>query len=782
MKKVSEETQKLLKVVLDHFDQEDRDVRERQVRLWKKLKFYWEGYQRIYWDSVARDYKINGMPYGDSSNTTSDMQYYDKPVNIFRAYLESIIAALSITIPPITCVPDDADNNNDLETAKAGDRIASLVYKHNDAAYLWLHALFIYCTEGMIAAHNYTKTDKAYGTYKVNEYEDAEEEYEQEICSVCKFLPSDEFLSTIKRNTFDPDNQDAPIDDALNNEGDICPQCGMQFIPEIQMGKIPIKRLIGQKDEPKARQCIEVYGGLFVKVALYAHRQKDTPYLIFTHETHYSDVLEKYPELWDKFGNINSSGGLGPSGNDTYERWGRTSTQYLGLEPRENPSVRNAWLRCSSFNVLAKDDAEKLKKEFPDGCKVVFINDVFAEACNEALDDHWTLTYNPLSDYLTFQPLGTTLTNVQDITNDLISLTIQTIEQGITQTFVDPAVVNLDQYRQSESLVGGMYPAKPQSGKAVGDAFHDVKAAVLSGEVLPFAERVQSLGQTVSGALPSLFGGAQPNSSKTAAQYSMSRAQALQRLQNTWKMLTMWWKDVFNKVIPAYMKDIVEDERHVIKGANGNFINVFIRRAQLQGKIGSIELEANENLPITWAQKKDALMQLMQAGDPRIMEMLNDPANLPLVTQAIGLEEFVVPGEDDRNKQIEEIRLLIDSEPIVLPPDPMAMEMGQPPPQEQEMPSIEVEPLVDDHEVHIEICRGYLVSEAGRLLKIENPPGYKNILLHMQMHMQTLQMMQMTAAQMQPSQPESEYETQEKPEPAAQMVKKDARSSAESAS
>ena len=85
------------------------------------------------------------------------------------------------------------------------------------------------------------------------------------------------------------------------------------------------------------------------------------------------------------------------------------------------------------------------------------------------------------------------------------------------------------------------------------------------------------MGQLVSGALPSLFGGAAPNSSKTAAQYAMSRAQALQRLQTPWKMLTIWWKTIFGKVIPMYMKDMVEDERIVEKNDSGKYVNVFIR-------------------------------------------------------------------------------------------------------------------------------------------------------------------------------------------------------------
>ena len=67
----------------------------------------------------------------------------------------------------------------------------------------------------------------------------------------------------------------------------------------------------------------------------------------------------------------------------------------------------------------------------------------------------------------------------------------------------------------------------------------------------------------------------------------------------------------------------------------------------------------------------------------------------------------------------------------------------------QELPSVEVDPDVDNHEIEAAICRSWLISEAGRLAKVENPNGYKNVLLHMKAHMMIMQeqMMQQQQAQ-----------------------------------
>jgi hypothetical protein len=153
-KEISEETKNLLKQVVDHFDDEDRSVRDRQIRTWRRLKLLWENIQHTYYSEVAHDWRI---PELQRVGEDTDQGYYDKPVNVYRAYLESIIAALSVTVPPVVCYPDDADNPLDVTTAKAGNKIAELVFKHNDMPLFWLHALFVFSTEGMTACYAYPK-------------------------------------------------------------------------------------------------------------------------------------------------------------------------------------------------------------------------------------------------------------------------------------------------------------------------------------------------------------------------------------------------------------------------------------------------------------------------------------------------------------------------------------------------------------------------------------------------------------------------------------------------
>jgi len=763
----SEKIQQLLKEVVDHFDKEDVAIRERQIRTWRRLKLIWEGFQRAWYSEVAHDWRIWDFDYQGSD---TEQAYYDKPVNVFRAYLESIIAALSVTVPAIKCFPDDADNTLDLATAKAGDRIALLVSRHNNVNLLWLHALFIYCTEGMVACYNYPKADKKYGTYEEKKYATEQENHQYTTCPNCGFQIADEMmppgqmqdpamaqqqmmmqqqLEPIKqkayqaKDEFQPDDDDVLVQDMVQDEGELCPNCLMMIAPELSQETLIVERIVGVTNAPKTRMCLEAYGGLYVKIPNYAKKQEDIPYLIFEYETHFANAIERYADLHGKLTPHKISASAGAV-RDPYAEWGRLNPQYQGEYPQNVVTVRNAWLRPSAFNILEhQEDVDLLKKHYPNGAKVVFVNDCFGEACNEALDDCWTLTHNPNSDFLHHDPLGLLLVSIQEITNDLISLTLQTIEHGIGQTFADPGVLNFNAYRQMESVPGGIYEATPKSGKSIGDAFHEVKTATLSGEVMPFAQNIQSMAQLVSGALPSLFGGALEGS-ETASQYSMSRAQALQRLQNTWKMFTAWWKEIFGKTIPMYIKEVKEDERDVQLNKDGSFINVFIRKADLEGKIGKVELESNENLPVTWSQQKDVIMQLLQAGNPQILQVLAAPENLPIIREVIGLTDFYVPGEDDVEKCYEDIRTLLQSQPIPTG-DPMMPETA----------SVEVDPDFDNPDITFEIVRKWVISEAGRVAKIDNPEGYRNVLLYGRQLKFYLTQQQMAEQQQQNQQGES---------------------------
>ena len=49
-----------IRAVIDAFEIEDRAVRDRQIRDWKRLELMLWGFNNIYWDYVAHDWRIWG--------------------------------------------------------------------------------------------------------------------------------------------------------------------------------------------------------------------------------------------------------------------------------------------------------------------------------------------------------------------------------------------------------------------------------------------------------------------------------------------------------------------------------------------------------------------------------------------------------------------------------------------------------------------------------------------------------------------------------------------------
>lgn len=720
----------------DHFWKEDTATRQLLLQKWRRLKFFWNNITNVWYDSVAHDWRIWNAENLDGSGD-SDQQYYDQRINVFRAYLESIIAALSVLIPPVRAYPDDAENSSDIETAKAADKIASLIYRHNDVSLLWLHSLYVFCTEGLVCAYNYAKYDKEYGTHKVEDYEEVPEIHNVTTCPLCQFEISNELVDP--NAPIQPDmNMEPPVDelqmgDDINSQmmpmddgmmgQEICPSCNQPMVPNIEQVNEVKLRLVSSKKEPKGRICVEAYGGLNVKIPLYARKQSEVLYLFYAYETHYANAIELFPKLHKDLGKQYSGNQAG--GFDSYEQWARLSTEYRGEYPINCVTIKSAWFKPAAYNILSEERAKHWKKKYPDGVRGSFVNDLFGCAKEETLDEHWTLEYNPLADYLSNDPLGMLLTSVQEITNDLISLTKQTIEHGVGLTFVDPQVVDLNAYNQTEVVPGALIPSKAiSSNKKLSDGFFEIKTANLSGEVMPFGQQVQQLGQLASGAAPQLFG--QMNS-ETASQDSMGKNQAQARLGMVWKTKCIWWKNVFGKAIEMYISIVQYDERDVQKRNDGSFINIVIKKSELAGKIGRVELEANENLPQSWSQRKDVIMQLLLSPNPGIIQMLMQPENLPVLREAIGLDNFFIPGADDVEKQWAEIQQLIASTPIETGDE--LNPMG---------PSIDVDVLMDTHPIQFEICRKWAVSEVGQYYKYNHPDEYQNVLLHAKQHLDAM--------------------------------------------
>lgn len=740
----------LLQILRD-YDVEDRSARNWQVRLWKKLENYFKSFQTIFWDDVAHDYRSplfisDWSQLTPNPNIDLDPGIYPRIVNIYRAYMESIIAALSNGLPYVRFFPDDADNGADIETSKAFSRISELIEQQNKAEFLFMHALFILCNQSFAACYNYAHESEKYGTAVRKVFGPRNFVDVTTVCPNCGFQFDNE--SVLKEEYLASEEYTQQV---------ICPQCQQMTIPQ-EIGGNESEEVVqtGEEDVNKTRIILEVYGPLNVKVPTWVKKQKDTPYLSLETEIDLSLAKALYPKIADKISPSNSL--------DTYDRWGRQALEFAGNTEAQQITCRRSWIRNWALEKCTdKDTRDELKRLFPNGCYVVFMNDIFAEAYEENLDDHWTITENPLSSKLHTEPLGFSLMYIQEMVNDLINITMQTCQFGIAEMFADPEVVNFEVYGETENAPGTLFPAVPKRGSSnLAESFFQSKPATLSREVEPFKETLVQMGQLVSGALPSIFGGNSSEGSKTLGEWEGSRTQAMQRLSLTWKMLVLWYTRIMEKAVNEHIGHMLEDEK-IVKQQGDSFVNVWIRKTELSGKIGRCESDSSDQFPISWQQKNGILNQLIGLNNEFINNALFTSDNADLIKSIIGLTDLNIPGAEDRVKQLLEISVLVKSAP--LPPQPVMDQMtgmsmvdpmtGQPqmgPPQ----PTIQPEQDVDRHQIHIATLLTWLNGEVGRVTKETNPQGYANVVAHLLSHNQIMQMQQAQMPVEEESSPEKE--------------------------
>ncbi len=409
-----------------------------------------------------------------------------------------------------------------------------------------------------------------------------------------------------------------------------------------------------------------------------------------------------------------------------YERMARSPSAFSSFsrvdENRDLRTLKRVWLKPWVFDGLKEEQEEEkkqLKKLFPDGCYVALVgnNDVYAESRNEDGDEYWTIGMPGLAQYIHADPMGQPLISVQELRNVHINLQEQTIEQAIPTGFADSEVLNFEVYSRHESSPGMIFPVTRKPGENISDAFYETSRASVSKELPAFTKQLDQDAQFSVGSFPSIYGGASEGKSRTASEYNQSRQMALQRLTITWSFVVFWWCKMMEKCVRMFIKNMVEDEHFATRDkSSDNYINIWIRRSELNGHVGEVEVEGSESFPVSTPQKQQLLLQLLQLGNQFIETALFDPENRKEIADVLSYPNLYIPGEDQRIKQAREIQVMIKTGQVTPP-----------------------EPEIDDDEIHITTTKIFLVGEHGMDLKTTNPQVYEAIKQHLILHQQSLQ-------------------------------------------
>lgn len=660
--------------LVDDFLQENSDYRLSRMLDWRKKDLYWKGIQYLF---ETGDYT------GLSSliTTPEDEQAITRIINIYKAHGESIIAAITTAVPAVRFFPADAENTNDIETSKGWTNSWELIKKRNNLNLLFVKLVWILFQQDFAACYNYNTDTKKYGVIKQDKTKDMSMDMPMHTCPQCEARVSEEDVK--------------------------CAECGSDIIPVKGMENKKVSQFVGTEEIAKTSEFLKVYGPMNINIPFWATCPEDLNHLILDEENHVANLKHKYP-------NFKSVIAESLKTTNEEEKWARTA-HGAQLSVDKLVTERQVWLLPQAYTLLPEDEEKLFTRFFPNGMKVVILgNDLVVSICEENLHERWTLTRSPLSRHLHADSLGNSLPDVQDVTNDLVNLTIQTIEGGISETFVDPEILDFDEYSKNPSRPGQVTPIKVPPGISASQFFHSTKPATLSREVKDFETGLMNYGQFASGAFPSIYGG-NIKGSRTVGEYEKSRAGALQRLAIHFSMLKTFMVELAEKSTKSFTSNLKADEIDVTQN-EGAFVNNFIIRSNLVGSVGKIEAEVSESFPVTWQDKASRLLELFQLGNETINAAVMTPENTTLLKNMIGIPELVIDGEDSRNKQWSEIYELVQAGPI------------------SEMQSSVPVDEFDAHEVEFRICVLFINSDRGQTLKHTNKNAYMNVMLHAKEH------------------------------------------------
>jgi hypothetical protein len=788
--KVDEELQKSLKDIVVLCEKEDEHLRRAQVKTWKKNEEFWHGVQYLFWNERDQTWisPVSGAApnLGYSEEEQAEIgPFYDFVIDIFSGHGQSVISALSSQLPAIKFIPDNADDDEDIDTAKTYDKIAELVARHNNAKLKFIQTLFFCWINGLVAGYRYVDTDKKYGVYKVPVFEnqkvpgaltcpncgaELDEGGDPSVTDAMVSMGDPESLTPPKdkfpkdkfpKESPAPQNLEGEEDDSEKIEGaegtqedgedkigegknlpddevtepetgtTTCPQCGENVTPEQgEEQEVPV--YVRDEDKPKSRAKYEIYGPLFVKVPLYAFDQEGCGYVGLYLDKPKDELVAALCYEDDKLDEelakkIESEYMI----ND--DRFARNEYQYPTGQEQENVTMSTLiqyWLRPSKFN-LEKDFKKraKLLKEFPKGAKVVLVGrtKVFISAKEEELDKRWTIGKSGLSTYIHSDPWCRPLVPIQEMRNQLDNLIMDTIEHGIPSTFADSEVLDFDAYGKFQASPGLMFKAKARPGKTLSEGFYTEQKASVPREVGTYRTMLDKDAQFTVGSFPSLYGGPSEGKSRTLGEYQQSRQQALQRLTLSWIYVADFYRRNMDELCRMYAEMMIEDE-HFTKIDNNNYISVWIRKSKMQGKIGGIESEASDAFPMTLQQKQVFLTKFIELNNPQINAALYSPENRKTVQNIFMMNELKMPGANQIYKQVCEINEMLKGQGPVAPG----------------ISSVQIEPAVDDDAIHIASCKDFLVDDIGLDIKKQNPLVYADIVAHLMMHQKNLQLKTMT--------------------------------------
>ena len=701
-----------LRELVRQYREEGIVARRHEIRRIRQARLFWQGLHYAWWNPTDMNWHLPYEHRASDDRALEEMPRYQFVTNFYQGFGLSFIAVLSQDVPSVRFYPQSPQSLEDIAAARAASDVAQLIEQNNHIEHLLTSIGYFLWTDGKLGAYvRYVQDGQRFGHHDENIIAPIEIPLGKDtyLCPSCgKETPSDEWRVTSGEPAgsgrvapgfspasadvvqgfspafdADPDSSDGPSGilpdkspSSLTDHGtrtaehSVCPHCKTQLAAAHlrRAERVTVPRVIGTRRVANGQEEISIAGGLELNTPVWANEMHEYPYLQWQAEVHRAKLKAQYPHVAAKLESAPSQGA-----EDVYARVSRLSVEQGLPTIAPGDALMNlitfdrTWLRPWAFYAVEDETTRaELLQLFPDGCYVAFAGDVYCEARNESMDDHWRVLHALPGDGQNRPSVGDSLVQVQERYNILSNMQAETYEYGIPPIYADPQVLDFDALANQVAEPAAHFPARARPGQPLAAGFFQPQPARVSPDMLQHQqELIGPVAQFLTGLFPAVFGGNMEDV-KTASGYALARDQALGRLGLVWRRLKQFYADVILLGVDVFRKNRPADVEFPLLGPDGVLDARVIRTAELKGNLLA-HPEADETFPRLKSQQRGVLQQLFTVNDPLVQRALTEPANVGYIKNVLGLSELVIPGEDSRNKQLREIQQLLASAPIVLP-------------------------------------------------------------------------------------------------------------------
>lgn len=679
-----------IRAAITEFQQQEKFTRRREVLHDRKNRFYERGYQHILWSSQSNCFTLvsaGGQMLNPNGQMVQCPTFIDD-YNIFFPFLDILTAILTQNPPGVNFQPNDPSKPEDIDKSRSAEDYSHAWDRMNDRPAIQAEIVRMMGLSGRVVSWTRTEED------------------------------------------------------------------GQKF---------------GYNDDgsPKEFQRTTIHGTLETKVPISA-REFDGGFLYcFLYDD--PDVKWakwKYPDIKKEI-----KAGTAALGENIYERTARlgvlngTRAQaQLGDAFTHLTARINAFLRPAAFTGERYEEifdeaeegdvnedgsamtvGEKLNQLFPDGCRAVFVGDVYAQSFAESMDDHIDVRFPCQGDGMFRQAFMDPMSVNQDVFNDLMNPAHEEFDTGWAAIWFNADDEELDAVRSQRAAPNAIRGWKCRDGLKMQDSIYEEKGPELPPSFEQFLQLIMGqLPQFQLAAPPAIFGSAMEDQ-KTASGYAQARSQAMGRLGVIWANIQRMFARIRYQAALAASKCQQMNGEITIPGKDGQQpLTINLDRLK-KGDFGCYPDE-DSSFPESTQQKRSTFQQVVTMAEqsPVVMQMLDNPDNIATAKRLWGLDELVLLPAEARDKQLAEIEILLQQAP--LPPDPgemfayqavagQAIAIGQPaPPPPGPQPSVPVDEL-DFHVWEFQKCQEWLSSKARRDEDAKgNQAGVMNVKLHALAH------------------------------------------------